>query len=470
MTLPIAWKRSFTLAILLLSTPPPCSIPAAENGRPEDTRPPARRAGSSLFPHDGLPAFPGGERLSSSSPVAPGASTAGDDPFAGQSELSLDRLVTEVERRNPSLQAMIAAWSAAAERYPQVVSLDDPMFEFMVATAHAGTNDGMGYSYQLSQAIPWPGKRQLRGAAAAAEADAARGEIVATRLQLAEAARTAFYQYYLACRQLEVNQRVSGLMREFRDIAQSKYEVSQAMQQDVLQAEVELAELAGRRAELVRDQRVATARINTLLHRAVDYPLPPPPAKIQILDTLPSAEALERQAIQSRPDLLSISSEIRAQEANLALACKEYYPDMNFVARYDGSMGDPAMRPMVGMGVNVPLWLVKRDAAVREARDRLQQRHAEYQNRLDEVRFEVQSALERLVQGRQIVQLYTQRILPAAEESLKAARANYTVGKIDFLRLLDAERQYNNQEDRYHQAVADYQTRWAELERAVGGF
>ena len=63
---------------------------------------------------------------------------------------------------------------------------------------------------QASQKVPWPGKRALRGSAAAAEADAMKGDIGDARLRLAEAARTAFYDYYLARRQMDVNASTAG--------------------------------------------------------------------------------------------------------------------------------------------------------------------------------------------------------------------------------------------------------------------
>src|SRR5947209_2157072 len=50
-----------------------------------------------------------------------------DDPFAAAPELLPEPLVAEVLRRNPSLEAMVAAWQVAASRYPQAVSLEDPM-------------------------------------------------------------------------------------------------------------------------------------------------------------------------------------------------------------------------------------------------------------------------------------------------------------------------------------------------------
>lgn len=151
----------------------------------------------------------------------------------------------------------------------------------------------------------------------------------------------------------------------------------------------------------------------------------------------------------------------------MALACRDYYPDVNLVARYDGFMPEE-MRAQVGVDINLPIRHARRSAAVREASQRVVQRRAEYQARLDQVRYEVQAACARVEQGREVVGLYEQKILPAAERSLESALANYTSGKLDFLRLLDTERQLNNQRETYFQAIAEYHRRLAELDRVAG--
>jgi len=390
-----------------------------------------------------------------------------NDPFAGTTELSVEQLVAEVQSRNPSLQAAIAAWRGAAQRYPQAVSLEDPMFAYMIGPSGVGMDNGGGWMVEMSQKIPWAGKRALRGCAAAADADAMQGDIGEVRLRLSEAARTAFYDYYLVQRRMEINASTRRLLTQFREIAWNKYQVNQAAQQDSLQADVELAMLESRRTELSRDEKIAIARINTLLHRDPNGPLPSPPAKIQVHDLLPSVELLQQTAGESRSELYAARSRIRVEEANLALAYKEYYPDLNVVAKYDGFMPEE-MRPQVGMEVNVPLGCGRRSAAVREASERLRQRKAEYQERLDQVRFEVQAAWERAVQARQVARLYEEKILPTAKRSSESALANYSSGKLDFLRLLDTERQLYSQEEMYYQSVAEYHQRVAELDRAVG--
>ena len=341
------------------------------------------------------------------------------------------------------------------------------MFTGMISPKGIGMDDGGGWMVQASQAVPWAGKRALRGSAAAAEADAMRGDIGDTRLRLAEAARTAFYDYYLARRQMEVNESTARLLEQFRGIARDKYQVNQATEQDILQADVELASLESRRTELARDEQVAMARINTLLHRAANHPLPPPPAKAPLPETPPTVDELQQAAVHSRPDLFAQQARIRTERANLALARKEYYPDVNLVAKYDGFMPEE-MRPQVGIDVNVPVRYARRSAAEREAADRLQQRCAEYQNLLDQTRYEVQSAFDRTTQSEQVVHLFEEKILPAAQRSLDSAVANYTSGNLDFLRLLDAERQLNTQREMYYQAIAEYHQRVAELARVVG--
>ena len=72
-----------------------------------------------------------------------------------------------------------------------------------------------------------------------------------------------------------------------------------------------------------------------------------------------------------------------------------------------------------------------------------------------QTRFEVTSAYERVTQGAAVVRLFEDRTLPAAQRNLDTAMTNYTSGTVDFLRLLDAERQLNEQRQMYYASIAD---------------
>jgi outer membrane protein, heavy metal efflux system len=399
-------------------------------------------------------------------PVSYLESKTASDALPELTELSLAQLTAEVQACNPSAQAMMAAWQAAAQRYPQMVSLDDPMFGFMLGPTGLG-HDG-GWMVMASQKVPWCGKRALRGVVAEAEAEMAGRDLEDVRLRLAEATAMTLSDYYQARRELEINVANVDLMTQFREIAKTRYESNQVSQQDVLQSDVELAELESRRAEVMREEKIAVARINTLLHRPADSPLPPPPRQLDVLGDLPPVDSLQLLAVQKRPDLAARQARIQADEANLELADKEFYPDLEVVAKYDAFMPED-MRSQVGLNLNVPIRHSRRCAALSEAAAKLQQRRAELQAQIDEVHLQVQTAFEMFAEQQTIIRLYAERTLPAAEENTRSAQANYTAGKIDFLRLIEAQRQLYRQQERYQQALADRQRRAAELERAIGG-
>jgi outer membrane protein TolC len=390
-------------------------------------------------------------------------------PFAGQKELSAEALVQAVLARNPSLTQMVAAWEAARARYPQVTSLDDPMFGVQAAPGAFGSNtvDG-GYRLEVSQKIPWCGKLALRGENALAEASAAGNSVEDMRLQLVESARLAFADYFLVLRALEVNEEGLKLLREFRENAQTRYRKGLVPQQDILQADVEIGRQQERRLTLQRVRQVALARINTLMHLPPDLPLPLPPEKLALAEALPDALALRQEALAARPDLKALADHIAAEEAALGLAHKEYCPDFEVMAAYDTFWQERPLRAQLGVRFNLPVRLARRDAAVSEAQARIVQRRAELARQTDQVNFEVQQAYEQVLESERTVRLYEKTILRAARENVEAARSAYTTGKIPFLSLIEAQRNLVGLRDRSYEAIADSYRRRANLDRVVG--
>jgi outer membrane protein TolC len=149
--------------------------------------------------------------------------------------LDVEYVVAQALAVNPDIRSASAAWRAAARRYPQEVALDDPMFGYLLGPGSWGSDEvDDAYMVEISQKIPWHGKRQLRGNKARAEANAAFHDVAEERLRVAEVARLAFYEYYLAHRQIDVLNESTQLLTDFREIAVSKYESSSVEQQDVL--------------------------------------------------------------------------------------------------------------------------------------------------------------------------------------------------------------------------------------------
>src|SRR5690606_16533862 len=107
-------------------------------------------------------------------------------------------------------------------------------------------------------------------------------------------------------------------------------------------------------------------------------------------------------------------------------------------------------------------------AAIREASARLSQQQATLDSRSNEIMFEVEQAYRRVEESRQAVQVFEDRILPAAEQRVGSAKVSYTAGRLGFLRLVESQRQMLALQDQYYQAVAGYHERLAQLDRALG--
>ncbi len=388
-----------------------------------------------------------------------------------RAELSLDVLVEQVLARNPTLAQMTAAWQAAEARYPQVTSWDDPMVAATMGPGSFGSNNvDIAYRLEVSQKIPYCGKLGLRGQAALAEAGAAGRELEDMRLQLIEAAKDAFYEFFLVDRALEVNADRLKRLKELRQNAVARAKFAK-VQQDILQADVEIANQAERQLDLEQRRNIIRARINTLMHLPPDHPVPAPPKELAVAETLPAVLDLRAAALAQRPDLQALAGRLAADQAALALAYKDYYPDVEVMAAYDAFWQgvDRPLQAQVGVRLNLPVQKARRGGAVAEAQARLAQRRADLERLTDQVSFQVQEAFEKARKSRQVVNLFQKSILPAAQANVKEAVSAYTNGNIPFLALVEAQRNFDNHRDRYYEALADSFRRLAALERVSGG-
>jgi outer membrane protein TolC len=466
--------RLFRFGFLLLcAVPGGCAILPSSQSTPTDIQ--AVRATSSPLPTtpEEIPSRAVVRRVSFTPRAIDQSSTTESTlkpAVAATTVLTVESLVQQVLARNPSLAQMTTAWQAASARYPQVTSLEDPMLGTKLGPGSIGSDTvGFAYMVEVSQKLPFPGKRGLRGQTAQAEADAAGRDVEDMRLQLIENAQAGFYDYYLVERGLEVNAENLKFLQEFRQTAAARYEKGLVPLQDLRQADVEIGREQERRLTLEETQKITQARINTLLHLPPDSPLPPPPRTITLQEELPEVAVLRSSALTRRPDLQAHADRIRAEQASLALAQKEFCPDFEVSAGYDAFWQEKPLRSQVGLRLNLPIYKGRRNAAVAEAQARIAQREAELARQTDQVNLQVQEAYERVVKSEKTVRLYVKTILPAAKSHVEAARSAYEKGSIPSLSLIEAQRNQVGLRDRYYEALADYFRRRAALERAIGG-
>ncbi|KPK17395.1 MAG: hypothetical protein AMJ62_01460 [Myxococcales bacterium SG8_38] len=390
--------------------------------------------------------------------------------FSGNGPLERESLVRAVLARNPNLEAARQAWRAALAQHPQARSLEDTRASYTLAPLSVRSDEvRFGQVVRLEQRFPTPGKLRFAGQVALAEAEAEQANYEAVRLTLALMASSLFDEYYRVTRLLALNEEHRQLIEDIRASAMVQYEAGRVSQQDPLQAEVELAHIIHQRVVLQSQRDVVVAQINGLLHQRPDLPLPAPPPRTQPppMD-IEASESLQREAIESRPELRAAQSEQRAADSTVSLAKRSYSPEIGLMGEYNSMWAETEHQWMTGVSLNLPLQIRARKGAVNEAEARAQQAAAELSAVRDDVRVEVDQARRRMLEARHVVRLYQERLIPAARAQIDAAEFGYETGRNSFQALIDAERSLRTLEIQYEDALADLGQRAAELDRARG--
>ena len=388
-------------------------------------------------------------------------------PAAGQ-PLTAEQLAVWVLEANPGLAAIQAAAQAAAYRIDPAGSLDDPMFAYGAAPLTADSNRGLNQKLEFSQKIPWPGTLAAREAAARHEAVAADRDVDALRLRVVAQAKSAYAEWRFLDEALDIHHATQALLDELIATTQTRYAAGRALKQDVLQAEVERTDLDNQELRLLSQQATVQARINALLNRAPDAPLPEA-APILLRPAPPALEALQTLALAQHPDLSRLNAQASASKSRVTLAEKAFYPDFQVGVGYDSLWDEPDKRPVFGVSINLPFDRSKRKSELNRARAdtrraewSLIERRAELLADLAQARAEVLEAQASLV-------LYQDELVPLASEYLEAALADYQSGTGAFLNVITAERRKLSTHLALARARADYARRLAELERSAGG-
>jgi len=391
--------------------------------------------------------------------------------------LKLDDLLAEAGKNSPELGAFRDRYEAAYERVPQAGSFDDPMlglgFDNVPVDSFAFDREPMtGKVVELSQAVPFFGKRGLKAEAAMHDARALEAGYREKALMLRAGIKDVYYDLYAVRKGLEIVGKNISLMDMFRKTAEARYSVGKGILKDVVKAQVETSMMIDKRIELQKEEHTKRAYLGSLLGResAVTG---------EVEDIAPTQlgmgrDALVEAAMKGRPALAASGERVLKGQSMLELAGKGYYPDFTVSARYmqrdtlkDGT-GQPDMVSAM-LSMNLPVWTrTKQGPAVREAASERSMADRERDMLVKEIYYKVDSLVDVVEQDDRTLKLYKEGVIPQATDDLNSAVAGYEVGRVDFLDLLESRRTLFDYELGYYTTLAAREKAVAGLEAATG--
>ncbi len=394
--------------------------------------------------------------------------------------LSLNRAVTDALAANPGLAAIEARAMALAEILDQAEALPDPRLSINIANlpldSFSFTQEGMTqFQVGITQALPYPGKLALRSQAASQEAKAAESDLQEKRLQLVRDVKTVWWNLFYLDRALEVISRNQVLLKQFVNVAETRYTVGRGLQQDILLAQLELSKLSDSAIRVQNMRENEVVRLNVLMDHSAAEPIQLPSSVDETLLAPVSAAMLQQRAVAARPSLAAQAERMGAARSRVDLAKKDYAPDFKVGAVYglrNGNNPDGSSRADLGsvmFSMNLPLYTgSKQDRAVDQRNAEWMQQKYRLHDQRNQVASQVQQAMTDYQRTGERAQLFLQEIIPQARQTVEAMLAGYQVGKVDFLNLVRSQTTLYDYETQYWKALSAANQALARLVAAVG--
>jgi outer membrane protein TolC len=367
---------------------------------------------------------------------------------------------------NAGLKAAFEQWKAALEQIPQAKALPDPTFTYDYFIQQIETRQRVG----LMQMFPWFGKIEARTDAAAATAKAAQKRYEARKLQLFFDVKEAFYEYQYLGSAIQVAKENLDLMKHFEEVARAKYLTATATHPDIIRAQIQVVEMEYRLTSLERAREPNVARLNAVLNRPAESPVPWPRQE-QTPAVVIDRQTLVSSLKERNPELQAMGFDVEQLQREVDVARKNFYPDIGLGMEWmEMNMGPMSADDdlMLGVQLNVPIW--RRSYRAGELQARAAARRAQYERRNTEndLTARLARALYEYEDSSRRVDLYGKTLVPKAVELIGACEAAYMAGTVDFLSLIDAQQTQLQYRLEYERALASRQQRLAELEMLAG--
>lgn len=401
----------------------------------------------------------------------PAGRTSPHAPSDGAATLVLSRAeaVDSALVRNPQLRAVREQVAQARARVTEATALPDPELDASIedetrvfSPGAAGTkNFGLGVT------IPFPTKIYLAGKVAGTDVDAARLSYTQSREQIASATIQSYDALLVALRHGENLSEAKRLADDFLQKTQARYNAGSAAGIDVVKAKVEVSRAENDLIANERDVANARAALNRLIGRLLGAP-------VELSDTLavpeelPPLDALERRALEARPEIRSMAAARRGASAATSLAGEYWLPDISVSLSKDFAAGAEAPYT-TEIGFAVPLFFWQHHKGeVAESQHRELELAANSRDLAAQVSQEVRAAHAAASTSlRQVVYLRDE-LLPEAREAYRIASSSYGLGGSSALEVLDAQRTLLDVEGQYTDALGASNDARAQLELAVG--
>ncbi len=295
-------------------------------------------------------------------------------------------------------------------------------------------------------------------------------ELRASRQEVADRVKKEYYDILKIQSGLEALAEEIVFLKELYILVKKNVELERVLETELLDVEALLAKAEYKELVLKNDMATLKERFNFTLGRDIETPFlvtPVPKAEPIII----SPEEAEQLALDQRPEVRAARLGIEYAENEVKIEKSKYIPEVGVELQYTANFNIQLLPENIATIALFAKWDVfdwgyKSNLVGKKKKSVIQA-----QNRLDETESDVLIDVNQKIRALEASAMYigvAEADQTAARENLRVTMNKYEQGTVLLQQVLEAESEMEDANSEYNQAVLDYWTSRAELEKAIG--
>ncbi|MHB8405470.1 MAG: TolC family protein [Gammaproteobacteria bacterium] len=388
--------------------------------------------------------------------------------------LTLDATMRQALVRNQDLRAARSAVDAARGRLEQAGLWPNPRLMLSNDTGRP-FNNAAEYTRSVGISQDFPIAGRIGRAKDVGRVDVARAlaEVNDAERRLLGEVASSFYNVVTFDQQIALRDRLIGIDKSLVNTSQVRQKAGEVSELDVNTATLDLERLHQERTVLTGERAAALAQLAALLGLSPDatptLDSTPPP-----VTPLPPLTRLIEQALRERPDLRLLALAADRAQAERALASSSAWEDWSVSLGVQqnqraivGAPFQPADKTLM-LSLSIPLPLFNRNqgasAAAVADEERAREQLAALRLRIEN---DVAGKYAQVMRLLTALNAYTRHTLPLSRSNAELARNAYRQGQVSIVEVIQAERQENELNTAYTDAIGQYLQALAALNTAT---
>jgi outer membrane protein len=339
-----------------------------------------------------------------------------------------------------------------------------------------GTKDNYNWTIEARQPLFTGGGLIANYQASKIGEDAALMEETAKKQDVVQEVKIAYFDILRAQKILQTAKQSVEMLTAHRDVAQNYFQVGMIPKNDLLHAEVELANGKQSLVKAENAVEMTKARLNTVLKRKIFTP-------VEIVDILvyqPLGKSLDdclEISLKNRPELKIATLKATQAGKLVSAAQSEYLPTISLVGNYARFGDNPSVSGsdykdaeswyvMAVASWNFWEW-GKTKFRVDASRARENQAMDAAKELNDQITLEIKYAYLNLQEAEKQIAV-SQQVIEQAEENFRISEERYKERVATSTEVLEAQTLLTKAKSEYANALGDYNINYARLQRAMG--